>query len=174
MRAKRCGWIGSGASDFNPAAGVLRMRPKRRRPAGDGDARRRAAAELADVPNLGFRGSVWRAGGTYTKRASTRTDLGRRLWRRGGDASDWRGGAGANSGEASPVATVHEDDDTQLRRIPHLLARPWCCSSMMKRQRRRKPKAAARLARARVPAGAQDGGLGSGGSGGRSRGGGAP
>jgi hypothetical protein len=74
--------------------------------------RRCAAAELAGVPNLGFWGSVRRAGGTYTKRATRRTNLGRRLWRRGGDVSGRRGGAGANSGEAPLVATAHEDDDT--------------------------------------------------------------
>jgi hypothetical protein len=69
------------------------MPPKRRRPAGDGDAQRREAAELAGVPKLGFRGLVLRAGGTYTKRASTRTDLGRRLGRRRGGAGARRGGA---------------------------------------------------------------------------------
>jgi hypothetical protein len=34
-------------------------------------------------------------------RATRRTDLGRRLGRRGGDASSQRGDAGANSGEAT-------------------------------------------------------------------------
>jgi hypothetical protein len=37
-------WDWAGASDLNPTDGNSREQPKRRRPAGDGDVRRRAAA----------------------------------------------------------------------------------------------------------------------------------
>jgi hypothetical protein len=57
--AVACGrWDWTGASDLNPTAGIACERPKRRRPAGDGGAWRRAAAELACVPNLGLRCTI--------------------------------------------------------------------------------------------------------------------
>jgi hypothetical protein len=101
-------------SGFNPAAEVLRMRrggDQRRVEAGGERLRRRRAAG----PNLGFPATDGDAKSTYATRANGRIDLGRRLGRRrggaGGPRGGRRGGAGANSGDASPGATVHKDDD---------------------------------------------------------------
>jgi hypothetical protein len=83
------GWIGSETLDLDPTA----QNACERRAAVL--SRRRAAAaalgELAGVPNLGLRCTIWGAGDIYARRASTRSKLGRRSRRRCGGAAGRRG-----------------------------------------------------------------------------------
>jgi hypothetical protein len=116
-----------------------------------GQSRRRAAAAVQGGgarwrdPNLGFPATDGDAEGTYTTRATRRTDLGRRLGRRRGGAGGRRGGAGRELRRGHRGRRKARGRHGRHRHEAHLLAQLWTCSSTVQRRRRRGSKAAARV-----------------------------